>query len=174
MQIVNIVTSGTLGQSVDLLKLLNGCDEFRYDPENYHGGYLQLSKYVATIYRSGKYIVPGVKAVGDIASIHQEIVSRLEHLLDASLIEPPAIKNIVATSQLDMPIDLPHLMTEIGLNTDIDVSYEPETFPGLIIRTEHGTSNVYRNGKYILLGTDNLDDLNRLDDRIRKIVLDHS
>lgn len=151
MQIVNIVTSGYLDQSVDLMKLSTECEDFRYDPEGYHGGYLQLSKYVATIYRSGKYIVPGMKSIDDIETICSDITHRLSRLIDTSLIEAPAIKNIVTTSELKIPLDLPHLMISIGMNTDVDVSYEPETFPGLILRTENGSSNIYRNGKYILL-----------------------
>jgi len=133
------------------MKLSTECEDFRYDPEGYHGGYLQLSKYVATIYRSGKYIVPGMKSIDDIETICSDITHRLSRLIDTSLIEAPAIKNIVTTSELKIPLDLPHLMISIGMNTDVDVSYEPETFPGLILRTENGSSNIYRNGKYILL-----------------------
>ena len=62
MEIVNIVVSGSFNQKVDLQALMALGDVYSYDPEMYHGGYIRLSSAKVTVYRSGKYIIPGIKS----------------------------------------------------------------------------------------------------------------
>lgn len=171
MNIVNIVISSTLGQIINLTKLCQSLDVFDYDPEGYHGGYLHLSRYTATIYRSGKYIVPGVKTLDDIPIIYEELKKVLDDLLDVHLIQFPVIKNIVASEELKDVPDLNRLCMDLfnlGLNPD----YEPESFPGLILKLDEGTINLFASGKYILLGTTSQDDLEKLNKRFVSLVHD--
>lgn len=171
MEIVNIVTSGTLGQRVDLLKIYQTIpDVFSYDPEGYHGGYLRLSKYTATVYSSGKYIIPGVKAFDDLKSNHLELLKNLDGIIDTKLIEEAKVRNIVACSDIGHELDLNSLFMELISNTEYEITYEPEVFPGLCIKTDIGSSNIYRNGKYLLLGTSTKEQLNRLDNLIRSHI----
>ena len=170
LEIVNIVTSGSLGQRINLMDLAYAIPEFSYDPEGYHGGYLKLRKYTVTIYSSGKYIIPGVKNFEDIDSNHQELIESFKYILDTTLIQKAEIKNMVACSTIGYELDLSELYTNLALNTDYEVSYEPEVFPGLCIKTEIGSSNVYRNGKYLLLGTKDVCGLNNLDSLIKTIL----
>jgi transcription initiation factor TFIID TATA-box-binding protein len=170
-EIVNIVTSGTLGQKVNLINLFKLLpDVFSYDPEGYHGGYLKLSKYTATIYSTGKYIVPGVKSIDDISSNHEEIMNLLGGVVDDKLIQRAEIRNIVACSNIGHDLDLPLLFTELMNSTDYEITYEPEVFPGMCIRTDIGSSNVYRNGKYLLLGALSIKQLEQLDSKIRSLI----
>ena len=170
LEIVNIVTSGSLGQRVNLMDLAYAIPEFSYDPEGYHGGYLKLTKYTVTIYSSGKYIIPGVKNFEDVDSNHQELIESLRNVLDTTLIEKAEIKNMVAYSTVGHELNLSRLYTNLTLNTDYEVSYEPEVFHGLCIKTEIGSSNVYRNGKYLLLGATNMDELNDLNKLIVNLI----
>jgi transcription initiation factor TFIID TATA-box-binding protein len=165
MEIVNIVASGTLGQKIDLMKLYNTIDEFQYDPEGYHGGYLKLSKYTVTVYRTGKYIIPGIKQINDIEPAFEEINNLLEYELDPILFEKPTIKNIVAMTKISKSINLKDLIFGL-LNENQDAEYEPEVFPGLIWRTGKGTANIYGNGKIVLLGTKSEEELLDLENRV--------
>lgn len=112
-EIVNIVTSGSLGQRVNLMDLAYAIPEFSYNPEGYHGGYLKLSKYTATVYSTGKYIIPGVKTFEDVESNHQELVSSFRNILDTSLIQRAEIRNIVACSNVGYDVDLSELFMNL-------------------------------------------------------------
>ena len=170
LEIVNIVTSGSLGQRVDLTDLAYAIPEFSYDPKGYHGGYLKLTKYTATIYSSGKYIIPGVKSLEDIDSNHQELIRSFQNILDTKLIQKAEIKNMVAYSSIGHELNLFRLYANLTLNTDYEVSYEPEVFPGLCIKTDIGSSNIYRNGKYLLLGAVSEEQLIRLRNQITSLL----
>ena len=172
IEIVNIVTSGTLGQKINLLKLSQSLpDIFSYDPESYHGGYLKLSKYTATVYSSGKYIIPGVKSFDDIDTNYDEMTKLLETVIDTSLIQKAEVKNLVACSFIGHDLDLSHLFMDLVSETDYEVSYEPEVFPGMCVKTDKGSSNIYRNGKYLLLGATDMNGLNALNETIRQLIV---
>ena len=173
MNIVNIVTSSTLGQPIDLTKMYQSLDIFDYDPKGYHGGYLHLSHYTATIYRSGKYIVPGVKSFDDIPIIHKELVKELDGFLDTRLIQSPVIKNIVASEKLEDAPDLNRFCMDL-FNLGLSPDYEPESFPGLILKLYEGTINLFTSGKYILLGTTSQEELEILNEKFLSIIHDLS
>ncbi len=171
MEIVNIVASGTLGQEVDLLRLSATCPNVHYDAEMYHGGYLKIGGRSITIYRSGKYIMPGLKSVEELDTLFPMMRNELDHEMDSSLFEEPGIKNIVATSGINSPVDLPKLMMSLQ-SMDEDVQYEPETFPGLIWRMKVGTANIYSNGRYVILGTKDVDTLRKVNETISERLMD--
>ena len=77
---------------------------------------------------------------------------------------------MVACSTTGYELNLSKLYTNLALNTDYEISYEPEVFPGLCIKTEIGSSNIYRNGKHLLLGTKDMNGLNNLDSLISTIL----
>ncbi len=171
VNIVNIVTSSTLGQPINLTKLCQSLEVFDYDPEGYHGGYLHLSHYTATIYNSGKYIVPGVKSIEDIPRIYNELVRILDGFIDVNLIQAPIIKNIVASEQLAVAPNLNRLCMNL-FNNGLSPDYEPESFPGLILKFDQGTINLFASGKYILLGATSLEELLDLNEKFLTVVHD--
>ncbi len=95
MKIINVVASGDLHQTVHLNSLSVIGDRFRFDPEKYHGGYLSLHGGKATIYRSGKYILYGMKSVESLSKIWDEFHSILSSYFDMSGATYPVIQNIV-------------------------------------------------------------------------------
>ena len=169
MHVVNIVISGTMGQKINLDSINHSLDCFTYNPEFYHGGYLQLHNYTATIYQSGKYIIPGVKLFEEIPKLFQEMKCVLQDILDTSLLQYPQIRNIVASAELGYPVDLTSVCSTLFSN-GYQPDYEPETFPGLIIHLDQGTINLFSSGKYILLGTTQEKDLIQLNDYFLSLV----
>lgn len=171
MEIVNIVTSGSLNQRMNLQFLSDSLDVFDYDPESYHGGYLKLSKYTATTYSSGKYIVPGVKSIDDIKDISADIRYAFEGIVDIGSMSEPEIRNIVAMTSVDGDLDLIGLFSYlVNVLGEGEVGYEPESFPGLIWKTELGTANIYRSGKIVLLGTNSLVALTELNEYVLSML----
>ena len=41
------------------------------------------------------------------------------------------------------------------ISRELDTIYEPETFPGLILKTQDCTFNVFSSGKFLILGCTN-------------------
>ena len=63
MIIENIVSSGSFNQTLDLGLLSAECPFIEYDVKKYHGAYIKVNNHSVTIYRSGKYIMPGIKTI---------------------------------------------------------------------------------------------------------------
>lgn len=74
----------------------------------------------------------------------------LSEILDVSLFDEPGIRNLVCSSNVGYPLDLSRIFVEL-LNLDYDISYEPESFSGLIVKTEECTYSVFTSGKFLIL-----------------------
>lgn len=63
----------------------------------------------------------------------------------------PRIVNIVATGRFPFELDIEKLFSVLDL---AEKSYEPEVYPGLLVKVGEGKHHVtlYRNGKYIITG----------------------
>ena len=150
MKIINIVTSGDLHQPVPFERLPELPDtNYRYNPENYHGAYILLSRGKATIYRSGKYIIYGLASLDEVDTSYREFLTLISPLIDPSLASPPEVRNIVGMD--DFQIEIPLLQLVVALRME-QVEYEPEQFPGLIYRGDTGTALIFSSGKVILAG----------------------
>ncbi len=150
MKLINIVASGDLHQPVSFERLPELPDtNYRYNPENYHGAYILLSRGKATIYRSGKYIIYGLASLDEVDASYREFLTLISPLIDPSLASPPEIRNIVGMD--DFQIEIPLLQLVVALRME-QVEYEPEQFPGLIYRGDTGTALIFSSGKVILAG----------------------
>lgn len=149
MKIVNIVASGSFGQDINLSALTVLGEKYIFNRSKYPGGYIVLRSAKMTVYRTGKYIITGIRSLDLLEGLWNEAVVLLSPLLDAALFEMPAVKNIVAYEELGCSL---HLTKVIAALHDEDAEYEPEVFPGLIWRTKAGTANIFMNGKVMLLG----------------------
>jgi len=152
MEIVNIVATGDLGEKINLHDLsIMLPTQFRYDPELYHCGYLEVEDKSISIFSSGKYIMPGLKNLDEVDKIFSQMIDILDHS-DMNINNPnsPTISNIVVYEEIDRRLNLNKVAVYFGLEK---VTYEPETFPGLIYRNER-TFNIYSTGKILSFGND--------------------
>lgn len=58
---------------------------------------------------------------------------------------------MVCSSSAGHNLNLGRMLAEL-LSEDMDVVYEPEAFPGLILKTDECTFNVFASGKFLILG----------------------
>ena len=151
MKIENIVCSGSLNCQLDLKDLSNKCPSVQYGVKRYPGAYLTVDGYKTTLYRTGKYIMQGLKSFDEIEPEFQRICGVLSEYVELSSPELPSIRNMVCSSDYGRELDL-HLVYSELLITDYDVQYEPECFPGMILRIEGITFNVFQSGRFIILG----------------------
>ena len=150
MKIVNIVCSGDLRQPVPFQRLPElTAGRYAYDAERYHGAYLLLTAGKATVYRSGKYIIYGLKALEEVDTSFEELLTLLSPIIDPELVSPPRVQNIVGMEDFQVEIPLTRLVVALQMER---IEYEPEQFPGVIYRGERGTALIFSSGKVIFAG----------------------
>ena len=165
-KIANIVVSGHLGSQINLEKLLD-LENFSYDPKHYHGGYLKLSNgLTVTIYRTGKYIIPGIKMLEDIEPSFDEMVQYLSNLIDVSKAEKPKIRNLVVSGKLEEKPSLEELAVKLS-----NVEYDPEQFPGLILKFNRSpTVLLFNSGRFVIVGAKNMGEIEKTIRKLRELV----
>ncbi len=151
VKIENIVCSGTFNQPLDLRQLADDCEFIEYGLNKYPGGYIKFDGHSVTIYRTGKYIMPGMRSFEDVENTFSKVKEILAPYTDVSLFGKPGIRNMVCSSTVNTEINLAELYVEL-ISSDMDAIYEPEAFPGLILKTEDCTYNIFQSGKFLILG----------------------
>jgi len=165
MKLINIVASGDLHQPVPFERLPELPDtNYRYNPRNYHGAYILLSRGKATIYKSGKYIIYGLTSLDEVDASYREFLTLISPLIDPSLASPPEIRNIVGMDDFQLEVPLSRLVVALKME---QVEFEPEQFPGLIYRGEAGTALIFSSGKVILAGFKDLSSMETFASRLK-------
>lgn len=149
MEIVNIVATVTLPNSLDLQKLrliLPGIDlsaraqwlKMRLQPE---GTYIAF-------YKSGKFLVTG-KSFDQLNNASNRVIALLK---EANIITDPwkiEIHNMVFCDQVEMETSIENLM--YSLDPD-KASYEPEQFPALVYKDWGVSILLFNSGKTVISG----------------------
>lgn len=153
-QIVNLVASANLNATLDLYNLAVTIPNIEYEPEQFPGAILKLQepKVSMLLFKNGKVICSGASSE---AQIEQGIrkASKLIHEIQPSVKVQKKVEynvvNLVATANLNQTLDL--FQTALALD---NVEYEPEQFPGAILRIPDPkiTLLLFKNGKMICAG----------------------
>lgn len=153
-QIVNLVASANLNATLDLYNLAITIPDIEYEPEQFPGAILKLKepKVSMLLFKNGKLIISGASSEEQIQQgirkasklIHEiqknvKVVSKVDY----------EVVNLVATANLNRSLDL--FQTALKLD---NVEYEPEQFPGAILRINDPkiTLLLFKNGKVICAG----------------------
>ncbi|MFH1257047.1 MAG: TATA-box-binding protein [Candidatus Diapherotrites archaeon] len=153
-QIVNLVASANLNATLDLYNLAVSIPNIEYEPEQFPGAILKLKepKVSMLLFKNGKVICSGASSEKQI-SLAVLKASKLIHEIQRGVkIQKNAkfqVVNLVATANLNMTLDL----FKTAMNLD-NVEYEPEQFPGAILRIHEPkiTLLLFKNGKLICAG----------------------
>ena len=151
---MNLVASANLNATLDLYNLAITIPNIEYEPEQFPGAILKLKepKVSMLLFKNGKVICSGASNEKEIA---QGVVkaSKLIHEIqkNVKIQKDPEyqVVNLVATANLNMTLDL--FKTAMSLD---NVEYEPEQFPGAILRITDPklTLLLFKNGKLICAG----------------------
>jgi len=172
LEIVNVVATADLRQQVDLVEV-SQLQDTTFDQEIY-GGRVAYLKTPAmhgkvTIFPSGKLISVGSKSP---EQAQHDLDRTVDDLVSGGLINPVEVRaelrNIVAVQKLETPVDLESL----ALVTD--GIYEPEQFPGMILRHDQPkvTYLIFHSGKVVIAGSRSLEDLEKAVGILKEIVRD--
>ncbi|MGM5487524.1 MAG: TATA-box-binding protein [Nanobdellota archaeon] len=159
--IVNMVISTALEEHINLDKLASTLPNTEYNPEQFPGLIMRIKdpKTSALIFTSGRVVCTGARNLKDAERSIQNIIEALKKIKVTIKIKPVLhVQNMVAAGQLGYDLNLNKLA--ISLN---NVEYEPEQFPGLVykIRDPKTSFLLFGNGKIVVTGIKNEEDLNR-------------
>ncbi len=153
-EIVNLVAAGNLNSTLDLYNLAITIPNIEYEPEQFPGAILKLKepKVSMLLFKNGKIICSGASSEKQISAAIIK-ASKMIHDIQkkVKIVRKPqyVVVNLVATANLHATLDL----FSLAMNLD-NVEYEPEQFPGAILRINEPkmTLLLFKNGKVICAG----------------------
>jgi transcription initiation factor TFIID TATA-box-binding protein len=158
LKIENIVASGAIAESIDLVSFSEITKNCELNKKRFPGAVYRIPdpKIACLIFSSGKIVITGIrndKALADGLAI---VIQSLKDAGIKPLKEPRiAITNMVCSYNLGKFININRLSVTLNLE---NIEYEPEQFPGLVYRIKDPKIVVliFSSGKIILTGGRNL------------------
>ncbi len=155
-KVENIVASANLNVELDLFSIATNVNNVEYEPEQFPGAIMRLKEIGTTLllFKNGKVICTGAKNEKD---VQFTIERTLKLLIPYAKTKPPAgfkpkftIENIVASAALGVELDLYSIAYKLK-----NVEYEPEQFPGAILKFLDPKASLllFKNGKVICTGS---------------------
>lgn len=159
IKIENIVASSSLGIKIPLDQLSNHLEGTEYEPEQFPGLVYRLKepKAASLIFSSGKIVCTGARSMENVRKVIKNIVSVIK---DANLGNPKSydiqIENIVASAKLKTRLSLDKIAFKLE-----DAEYEPEQFPGLVLRMKNPKVAflLFSSGKIVCTGARKTEDV---------------
>ena len=159
---MNAVGSGSFDKELDLSVVAEDLGSVAdFDEERYPGMYVRLSEDspLATIYRTGKFIITGADSIDELYDIKESLLSLLVEpgIIHEGDLEWFKVQNLVCTTVLSDDLNLNALAIGLGLE---QTEYEPEQFPGLIYRNPDFECVVliFSTGKAVITGSSHLEE----------------
>ncbi|MCR4368460.1 MAG: hypothetical protein NUV67_00980, partial [archaeon] len=152
-----IVASANLDTTIDLYNLAITIPNIEYEPEQFPGAILKLKepKVSMLLFKNGKVICSGASNEAQIPQAIYKASKMINEIQKNVKVQKNAkytVVNLVATANLNMTLDL----FKTAMESD-NVEYEPEQFPGAILRIHDPklTLLLFKNGKLICAGAKN-------------------
>jgi len=170
INIENVVASATLDQRIDLQAIMKVFRNVEYRPKQFPGLVFRLKrpKTATLIFASGKMVCTGSKSEQQARAAVRKVVRELQNNGVIILSKPKiVIQNIVASANLNGSIDL-----EKAVSTMENVMYEPEQFPGLILRMSAPkvVMLLFASGKLVCTGAKNEEMVREAVEALSKIL----
>jgi len=165
-KIENIVASANLKEELDLYKIARDVSNVEYEPEQFPGAILKLKdpKTSLLLFKNGKLICTGAKSRSDVEAAIAKTYKMINDCIKQQKgVKPPAephlgfeIVNIVSSANLKLELDLYNIARTVN-----DVEYEPEQFPGAILKLKEPKTSLllFKNGKLICTGARSKEDV---------------
>ena len=128
----NVVASVTMEQTFNLVDIYKIVPNSEYNPKKFPGLVYRIKRPKAStlIFSTGKMVCTGTKSEKQAINAVHRVVKDLKGYGIVITSKPEiTIQNIVASGDFGKPVDL-----ELAADILDNVMYEPEQFPGLILR----------------------------------------
>ncbi|MEN6519476.1 MAG: hypothetical protein ABFC38_15105 [Methanospirillum sp.] len=171
MEIVNIVATVTLDQPLDLnalQALLPGSKmpatrfpwlQYRLAPENFY----------IPFYRSGKFLITGIRSLGEIEPVADRVIALLNSAGLEVIATAITVHNIIAVDCLAAAIPMDRVF-EALLSIGEWVEYEPEQFPGMIVKRDGASFLLFPTGKLVVTGVKDRERIVRAIEGLRSLI----
>jgi len=170
-EVQNIVASTRLADRLDLDALVSILEDAQYDSERFPGLVYRMKKpkTALLLFRTGKVVCTGGKSLDDVRESVDIVAGKLlEAGLPVERHPEITVQNIVAVCDLGADLNL----NNIAISLDLNLEYEPEQFPGLVLRLEDPkiVCLLFGSGKMVLTGAKNTEDLDRAVESVRDVL----
>ena len=164
LRIENIVATGSIADSIDPEFIAQNLPNCTFNKKKFPGAvyHLKNPKAAALIFASGKVVLTGVKNNEDLSIILQTLQNDLKEAGVTCFDEPQiAVTNMVCSYDLGYALNLNRVV--VTLMDSERVEYEPEVFPGLVLRIfePNIVFLLFGSGKIIITGGKDIDDVKR-------------
>ncbi|RLG52169.1 MAG: TATA-box-binding protein [Thermoproteota archaeon] len=170
INIENVVASVVINQRLDLHKIEQLIPGATFNPDKFPGLILKLKepKTALLIFSSGKFVCTGAKSAATVAKAVNKVIEML-NARGIKITGKPLIKveNIVASAKLHVTVDLERASVELE-----GTVYEPEQFPGMILRMENPNVVflVFSSGSLVCTGAKKEEDVYKAVYKLRRIL----
>jgi len=152
-KIVNVVATSTVDiqEKIDLIKIAQKHKDVEYNPERFPGLVMRIKEPSGTVlvFSTGKFVITGLKKTEDAEKVIKKVIKNIKK--SGINVSNPQIQivNLVASGDLYLNIDLN--MAAVLLEYAM---YEPEVFPGLILRMKEPKAVflIFSTGKIVCTG----------------------
>ena len=127
-------------------------------------------KYIA-FYKSGKFLITGVRSRQEVHSLADKVVDELTRCGIEVTVTAVRVNNIVLEGKLDLPVSLENLIRMIDAGK---ASYEPEQFPGLVYKDWGVSFLLFSSGKFIITGVKDEGGIGSIVSRFDELIGDKS
>jgi len=168
IRIENIVASAALGVEVPLEKIVSKLEGMEYEPEQFPGLVYRMEKpkAAALIFGSGKIVCTGARSMDDVNEVFKKVVK----IVQKTGTRVPKgfkvqIENIVASAKLEGGLNLDTIAFKLE-----NSEYEPEQFPGLVLRMDEPKVAflLFGSGKIVCTGARSVKDVNLAVEKVHK------
>jgi len=172
-RVQNVVCTIDLGIILDLKKIALKAKNTEFNSKRFHALVMRSRdpKATALIFKSGKMVCTGTKTEND----GKEAITKFLKLIKQAGFYNAGMKNfqirnIVATTDFKMPITLDAILYAYR-NCCM---YEPEIFPGLVLRPDNNKAVmiIFSSGKIVMTGLKSFDELKRMQNKLTQIMVD--
>jgi transcription initiation factor TFIID TATA-box-binding protein len=174
--IQNIVASANLELELDLYTIANKVKGVEYEPEQFPGAILKLKDPKASLllFKNGKIICTGSKSEAEVRyAIERALKLLTPYAKGKRRTSAPSfnIENIVASAALGVELDLYTIANKVS-----NVEYEPEQFPGAILKLKDPKASLllFKNGKIICAGSKSKAEVGRAIEQATKMLAAYS
>jgi len=163
LKIENIVASGVIADSIDLLEVSKKVKNCELNTKRFPGAVYRIEKpkIASLIFSSGKVVLTGIRDKQALTDGLNIIMKSLKSAGVKTHKEPKVvITNIVCSYDIGKYINLNKVVITLNLE---NIEYEPEQFPGLVYRIKDPkiVALLFSSGKIILTGGKNIEDIKK-------------
>lgn len=148
VKLYNVVGGGPVGVPISL-DMVAKWDGATYEPQVFPGVRLRLADCTVQLFRTGKIVVVGAKSEDAVYSAMDKTVDRLRGCGIRAAGAVSEIYNVVGTANLGTKLDPSVVVLSVPKSM-----YEPEHFPGVIIRRQYPRCTIllFASGKIVCVG----------------------